>query len=146
MPCPPLQNMAVAHAWQPHEGLFSEEVLWKGNHGHQASPLHQLVALGRTTYRSSTMAIDVPKGQLAVYVGESQRLFLYLKHASFQSLLRRKVEEEMGSSAHGSGSPRADHDFVTLTAHCSTFPKSKTTSKVCTALLTPASCTKLHSR
>ncbi|MQL97102.1 hypothetical protein Taro_029780 [Colocasia esculenta] len=50
-------------------------------------------------HRSSSMATDVPKGHLAVYVGESQRRFViplsYLKHASFQSLLQR-VEEEIG--------------------------------------------------
>ncbi|KAL7238708.1 hypothetical protein ACSBR2_004745 [Camellia fascicularis] len=42
---------------------------------------------------SAPMAWDIPKGHLAVYVGETEQkryavLISYLKHPSFQSLLR----------------------------------------------------------
>ncbi|KAH7574959.1 hypothetical protein JRO89_XS02G0026500 [Xanthoceras sorbifolium] len=50
--------------------------------------------------QSSTMATDVPKGHLAVYVGESQRKRFvipvsFLNHSSFQDLLCQ-AEEEFG--------------------------------------------------
>ncbi|MQL97096.1 hypothetical protein Taro_029786 [Colocasia esculenta] len=81
-------------------------------------------------HRSSTMPTDVPKGHLAVYVGESQRRFViplsYLKHASFQSLLQR-VEEEMGfhHAMGGRTLPFAEDDFVTLTAQLSSEAKMR---------------------
>ncbi|KAL5788765.1 hypothetical protein ACOSP7_005714 [Xanthoceras sorbifolium] len=62
--------------------------------------------------QSSTMATDVPKGHLAVFVGESQRKrFLipvsFLNHSSFQDLLSQ-AEEEYGF----------DHPMGGLTIPC----------------------------
>ncbi|KAJ0077201.1 hypothetical protein Patl1_36593 [Pistacia atlantica] len=53
-----------------------------------------------STGQSSTIATHVPKGYLAVYVGESKRKRFvipvsYLNHSSFQDLLRQ-AEEEFG--------------------------------------------------
>lgn len=50
--------------------------------------------------QSSTIATDVPKGYLAVYVGEDKRKRFvipvsYLNHSSFQDLLSQ-AEEEFG--------------------------------------------------
>jgi len=49
--------------------------------------------------QSSRMTTDVPKGHLAVYVGESHRRFVipvsFLNHSSFQDLLSQ-AEEEFG--------------------------------------------------
>ncbi|MQL97098.1 hypothetical protein Taro_029784 [Colocasia esculenta] len=81
---------------------------------------HFIARLHLAGHRSSTVANDIPKGHLAVYVGERQRRFViplsYLKHASFLSLLQR-VEEEVGFQ-HPMGGltiPFAEDDFVTLT-------------------------------
>ncbi|CAL5341233.1 unnamed protein product [Camellia sinensis] len=61
---------------------------------------------------SAPMARDVPKGHLAVYVGETKKKryvvpISYLKHPSFQSLLRW-AEEEFGY----------DHPMGGLTIPC----------------------------
>ncbi|MQL97101.1 hypothetical protein Taro_029783 [Colocasia esculenta] len=105
--------------WTPsrHGGVLREDRVMGVRLLHFISRLH----LAGTLHRSSTMAADhVPKGHLAVYVGENQRRFViplsYLKHASFQSLLRR-VEEEIGFQ-HPMGGltiPFAEDDFVSLT-------------------------------
>ncbi|KAK1571264.1 hypothetical protein Q3G72_014257 [Acer saccharum] len=65
-----------------------------------------------TTSQSSTMTIDVPKGHLAVYVGESQRKRFvipvsFLNSSSFQDLLYQ-AEEEFGF----------DHPMGGLTIPC----------------------------
>ncbi|KAK1584459.1 hypothetical protein Q3G72_033192 [Acer saccharum] len=65
-----------------------------------------------TSSQSSTMTTDVPKGHLAVYVGESQRnRFVipvsFLNHSSFQDLLSQ-AEEEFGF----------DHPMGGLTIPC----------------------------
>ncbi|CAN8276667.1 unnamed protein product [Cochlearia groenlandica] len=62
---------------------------------------------------SSSTSLDVPKGYLAVYVGERKMKrfvvpILYLDQPSFQDLLR-KVEEEFGF----------DHPMGGLTIPCS---------------------------
>ncbi|CAN6463607.1 unnamed protein product [Victoria cruziana] len=65
-------------------------------------------------------AAGVPKGHFAVYVGESRKRFViptsYLKHPTFQALLR-KAEEEFGFE-HRSGLtiPCDEDDFRTFTA------------------------------
>ncbi|CAA6655923.1 unnamed protein product [Spirodela intermedia] len=80
---------------------------------------HLISRLHLAWARSSTAARDVPKGHFAVYVGESRRRFVipltYLKHASFQTLLRR-VEEEIGYQ-HPTGRltiPCSEDDFLSL--------------------------------
>ena len=65
-----------------------------------------------TSSQSPTMTTNVPKGQLAVYVGESQRnRFVipvsFLNHSSFQDLLSQ-AEEEFGF----------DHPMGGLTIPC----------------------------
>ncbi|KAL5788772.1 hypothetical protein ACOSP7_005721 [Xanthoceras sorbifolium] len=62
--------------------------------------------------QSSTMTTDVPKGHLAIYVGESQRKRFvipvsFLNHSSFQDLLCQ-AEEEFGF----------DHPMGGLTIPC----------------------------
>lgn len=64
-------------------------------------------------YKEASISIDVPKGFLAVYVGESQKKrFLvpvsYLRRPSFQALLS-KAEDEFGF----------DHPMGGLTIPCS---------------------------
>ncbi|KAL5788767.1 hypothetical protein ACOSP7_005716 [Xanthoceras sorbifolium] len=65
-----------------------------------------------TASQSCTIAADVPKGHLAVYVGESQRKRFviplpFVNHSSFQDLLRQ-AEEEFGF----------DHPMGSLTIPC----------------------------
>ncbi|EFJ24608.1 hypothetical protein SELMODRAFT_19563, partial [Selaginella moellendorffii] len=54
--------------------------------------------------RKSSPPSDVPKGSLAVYVGEEGRRFVipisYLNHPLFQELLK-KSEEEFGYTHYG---------------------------------------------
>ncbi|AES89300.1 auxin-induced protein 15A [Medicago truncatula] len=61
--------------------------------------------------RSASKSVDVPKGYLAVYVGEKQTRYLipvsYLSQPSFQGLLSQ-VEEEFGY----------DHPMGGLTIPC----------------------------
>ncbi|XP_052193050.1 auxin-responsive protein SAUR22-like [Diospyros lotus] len=72
--------------------------------------------------RPSSKVVDVPKGYLAVYVGEAQKKrFLvpvsYLNHPTFQDLLR-KAEEEFGFS-HPMGGltiPCREDIFINLTS------------------------------
>ncbi|XP_057788563.1 auxin-induced protein 15A-like [Salvia miltiorrhiza] len=73
--------------------------------------------------RSASSGADVPKGHLAVYVGEydEKRRFVipvsYLNHPSFQKLLCR-VEEEFGFN-HPMGGltiPCSEDSFVHLTS------------------------------
>lgn len=66
-------------------------------------------------------ASDVPKGHLAVYVGDSQTRFVipisFLKHPSFQDLLRR-AEDEFGFD-HPMGGltiPCHEDTFITVTS------------------------------
>nr|XP_043607249.1 auxin-responsive protein SAUR23-like [Erigeron canadensis] len=81
----------------------------------------QMIKLHHTTHRT-----DVPKGHLAVYVGELQKKrfvvpLSYLDQPLFQDLLRRS-EEEYGFS-HPMGGltiPCEEETFVTLTARLHT--------------------------
>ncbi|XP_019051628.1 PREDICTED: auxin-responsive protein SAUR23-like [Nelumbo nucifera] len=66
----------------------------------------------QSTSSTAAAATDVPKGHLAVYVGETQKKrfvvpISYLNHPSFQSLLSR-AEEEFGF----------DHPMGALTIPC----------------------------
>ncbi|XP_047321328.1 auxin-responsive protein SAUR21-like [Impatiens glandulifera] len=69
---------------------------------------------------STPISSNVPKGHLAVYVGETDRKryvvpISYLKHPFFQSLLR-KAEEEFGFD-HPMGGltiPCTEEDFIDI--------------------------------
>ncbi|XP_047321326.1 auxin-responsive protein SAUR21-like [Impatiens glandulifera] len=71
---------------------------------------------------STPMSSDVPKGYLAVYVGDTERKrcivpVAYLKHPFFQSLLS-KAEEEFGFD-HPMGGltiPCTEEDFIDITS------------------------------
>ncbi|XP_047323985.1 auxin-responsive protein SAUR21-like [Impatiens glandulifera] len=71
---------------------------------------------------STPKSFDVPKGHLAVYVGETERKryivpISYLKHPFFQSLLN-KAEDEFGFD-HPMGGltiPCAEEDFIDITS------------------------------
>lgn len=73
-----------------------------------------------TASNSAAMATAVPKGYLAVYVGESQRKRFvipvsYLNHSSFQDLLSQ-AEEEFGFD-HPTGGlrfPCSEENFIDL--------------------------------
>ncbi|KAG8086677.1 hypothetical protein GUJ93_ZPchr0010g8317 [Zizania palustris] len=71
------------------------------------------MARSRSSASASAAAADVPRGHLAVYVGESRKRFVirtaYLKHPSFVLLLKR-VEDEFGF----------DHRCGGLTIPCAT--------------------------
>ncbi|KAL7257486.1 hypothetical protein ACSBR1_003729 [Camellia fascicularis] len=68
------------------------------------------------------MAWDVPKGHLAIYVGETEQKWYvvpisYLKHPSFQSLMRW-AEEEFGYD-HPMGGltiPCKEETFIDITS------------------------------
>ncbi|KAF6136347.1 hypothetical protein GIB67_002408 [Kingdonia uniflora] len=69
-----------------------------------------------------TTTMDVPKGHLAVYVGETEKKrfvvpLSYLNHPSFQQLLSR-VEEEFGfnHSMGGLTIPCKEAAFINLTS------------------------------
>ncbi|KAK2665478.1 hypothetical protein Ddye_004052 [Dipteronia dyeriana] len=56
--------------------------------------------LQQSSFTSSQSSIDIPKGHLAIYVGENERrrfiiLVSFLNHFSFQDLLSQ-AEEEFG--------------------------------------------------
>ncbi|XP_052191926.1 auxin-responsive protein SAUR21-like [Diospyros lotus] len=75
----------------------------------------------------STAVADVPKGHIAVYVGETERKRFvvpvsYLKHPSFQSLLSQS-EEEFGFD-HPMGGltiPCREEIFLSLTRNISSL-------------------------
>jgi len=74
----------------------------------------RLPAIRRTSFtgsQASSKAVNVPKGYLAVYVGEQMKRFVipmsYLNQASFQNLLSQ-AEEEFGY----------DHPMGGLTIPC----------------------------
>ncbi|KEH19500.1 putative small auxin-up RNA [Medicago truncatula] len=74
----------------------------------------RLPAIRRTSFTSSqasSKVVNVPKGYLAVYVGEQMKRFVipmsYLNRASFQNLLSQ-AEEEFGY----------DHPMGGLTVPC----------------------------
>ncbi|XP_010246395.1 PREDICTED: auxin-induced protein X15-like [Nelumbo nucifera] len=76
-----------------------------------------------TANQSTSAATDVPKGHLAVYIGETtqKKRFVvpisYLNHPSFQSLLTR-AEEEFGFD-HPMGAltiPCQEEAFIRLTS------------------------------
>ncbi|KAL0365611.1 UNVERIFIED_CONTAM: Auxin-induced protein X15 [Sesamum angustifolium] len=72
--------------------------------------------------RSASSGVDVPKGHLAIYVGESERKRFvipvsYLNHPSFQDLLFQ-AEEEFGFD-HPTGGitiPCSEELFIDLTS------------------------------
>ncbi|XP_052193051.1 auxin-responsive protein SAUR22-like [Diospyros lotus] len=72
--------------------------------------------------QSTSEFVDVPKGYLAVYVGEAQKKRFvvpvsYLNHPAFQDLLR-EAEEEFGFS-HPMGGltiPCREDTFINLTS------------------------------
>ncbi|KAK7258006.1 hypothetical protein RIF29_32382 [Crotalaria pallida] len=74
----------------------------------------RLPSIRRTSFtanQASTKVVDVPKGYVAVYVGESMKRYVipisYLNQSSFQDLLRQ-AEEEFGY----------DHPMGGLTIPC----------------------------
>ncbi|KAL7132253.1 hypothetical protein ABFS83_12G059600 [Erythranthe nasuta] len=79
----------------------------------------------RRSLSSERKSAEVPKGHLAVYVGESEKKrfvipLSYLNHPSFQDLLCR-AEEEFGFH-HPMGGltiPCSEDVFVDLTSHLS---------------------------
>ncbi|KAJ9549587.1 hypothetical protein OSB04_022130 [Centaurea solstitialis] len=88
--------------------------------GIQKVPKIMYAKLGMSRYRSSSTALDVPKGHCFVYVGETYKKrfvipLAYLKHPSFQALLNL-AEEEFGY-AHPMGGltfPCKEETFVDL--------------------------------
>ncbi|KAF6136348.1 hypothetical protein GIB67_002407 [Kingdonia uniflora] len=73
----------------------------------------------------ATTTMDVPKGHLAVYVGETEKKWFvvplsYLNHPSFQDLLSR-AEEEFGfiHSMGGLTIPCKETAFIDLTSRLS---------------------------
>ncbi|KAI5673268.1 hypothetical protein M9H77_13632 [Catharanthus roseus] len=84
---------------------------------------HATAAAAANSNRSS----DVPKGHLAVYVGESYKYrfvvpISYLKHPLFQDLLKR-AEEEFGYD-HPMGGltiPCSKNTFLDITSHLNQF-------------------------
>ena len=77
--------------------------------------------LGMSSYHSTSAAIDVPKGCINVYVGEgtNKRFIIpitYLKHPSFQTLLKLS-EEEFGYDHPMGGLPLPckEETFIELT-------------------------------
>ncbi|EYU37892.1 hypothetical protein MIMGU_mgv1a019362mg, partial [Erythranthe guttata] len=79
----------------------------------------------RRSLSSEKRSNEVPKGHLAVYVGESEKKrfvipLSYLNHSSFQELLCR-AEEEFGFH-HPMGGltiPCSEESFIDLTAYLS---------------------------
>ncbi|KAH1142891.1 hypothetical protein GLYMA_12G126700v4 [Glycine max] len=72
--------------------------------------------------QASSKALEVPKGYLAVYVGDKMRQFVipvsYLNQPSFQDLLNQ-AEEEFGYD-HPMGGltiPCREDEFLTVTSH-----------------------------
>ncbi|KAK3195353.1 hypothetical protein Dsin_026663 [Dipteronia sinensis] len=88
--------------------------------------LHAKQVLRKTNlFSNQSTSIDVPKGYLAVYVGESQKKrfvipISFLNEPSFQELLCM-AEEEFGFN-HPMGGltiPCTDYMFIDLTSHLS---------------------------
>ncbi|CAI9275672.1 unnamed protein product [Lactuca saligna] len=85
--------------------------------------------LGMPTYRSTSTASDVPKGCITVYVGEctkTNKRFIvplaYLKHPSFQTLL--KLSEEEFGYVHPMGGitlPCKEETFIEVTHDIAEF-------------------------
>jgi SAUR family protein len=76
-----------------------------------------------TGSQASSKVVNVPKGYLAVYVGEKMKRFVipmsYLNQPSFQDLLSQ-VEEEFGYD-HPMGGltiPCTEDVFLHITSHC----------------------------
>jgi len=71
---------------------------------------------------SSSKGVDVPKGYLAVYVGEKIKRFVipisYLKQISFQELLNQAEEQfEYDHSMGGLTIPCTEDIFLDITSH-----------------------------
>ncbi|CAL0313209.1 unnamed protein product [Lupinus luteus] len=82
----------------------------------------RLPAIRRTSFRSASKDVEVPKGYLAVYVGEKMNRFVipisYLNQPSFQELLNQ-AEEEFGYN-HPTGGltiPCSEDAFLDLISH-----------------------------
>ncbi|CAJ2679438.1 unnamed protein product [Trifolium pratense] len=76
----------------------------------------------RTANQTSSKGMDVPKGYLAVYVGEKMKRFVipisYLNQPSFQELLNQ-AEEQFGYD-HPTGGltiPCSEEVFSDITSH-----------------------------
>ncbi|KAK7258013.1 hypothetical protein RIF29_32390 [Crotalaria pallida] len=76
-----------------------------------------------TASQASSKVVDVPKGYVAVYVGENQKRFVipisHLNQPSFQDLLRQ-AEEEFGYD-HPMGGltiPCREDVFLDITSRC----------------------------
>ncbi|OIV99529.1 hypothetical protein TanjilG_17343 [Lupinus angustifolius] len=71
----------------------------------------RIPGIRRASFQAAPKAVEVPKGYLAVYVGEKMKRFIisisYLSQPSFQELLSQ-VEEEFGY----------DHPMGGLTIPC----------------------------
>jgi len=73
---------------------------------------------------SSSKGLDVPKGYLAVYVGEKMKRFVipisYLNQSSFQELLNQSVEQfEYDHPMGGLTVPCSEEIFLDITSHLS---------------------------
>ncbi|GAU22106.1 hypothetical protein TSUD_310100 [Trifolium subterraneum] len=89
----------------------------------------RLPTIRRTPFtgsQASPKAVNVPKGYLAVYVGEKMKRFLipmsYLNQPSFQDLLSQ-IEEEFGYD-HPMGGltiPCTEDVFLHITSHLNGF-------------------------
>ncbi|KAL5788760.1 hypothetical protein ACOSP7_005709 [Xanthoceras sorbifolium] len=87
--------------------------------------LRRNVLTGSKTASAASASVDVPKGYLAVYVGEAQKKryivpVSFLNQPSFQALLS-KAEEEFGFD-HPTGGltiPCKEAIFIDLTSHFS---------------------------
>nr|AFK44964.1 unknown [Medicago truncatula] len=71
---------------------------------------------------SSSKAVDVPKGYLAVYVGEKMKRFVipisYLNQTSFQELLNQAEEQyEYDHPMGGLTIPCREEVFLDITSH-----------------------------
>jgi SAUR family protein len=71
---------------------------------------------------SSSKGLDVPKGYLAVYVGEKMKRFViplsYLKQTSFQELLSQAEEQfEYDHPMGGLTIPCREEIFLDITSH-----------------------------
>jgi len=71
---------------------------------------------------SSSKGVDVPKGYLAVYVGEKMKRFVipisYLKQTSFQELLSQAEEQfEYDHPMGGLTIPCREDIFLDITSH-----------------------------
>ncbi|KAE9597946.1 hypothetical protein Lal_00029520 [Lupinus albus] len=82
----------------------------------------RLPAIRRASFQATSKAVEVPKGYLAIYVGQKMKRFVipisYLTQPSFQELLNQ-AEEEFGYD-HPMGGltiPCEEDAFLDLISH-----------------------------